>query len=280
MGTDLARRGVDIRLPLWSANALLHAPDVVRQIHADYIDAGAQVITANTFRTNVRTLARAGLQDRMRELTHRAVTLARQAVMASGRAGLKIAGSMAPVEDCYSPELVPHDESVLFDEHSQLAHDLAAAGCDLLLIETMNTVREAAAAMHAAYVIGLPVWVSVMPGPDNRLLSGESLDEAVRAILPFGPQALLVNCLPVAQVSAALSVLRHAVGARADITIGAYANAGHVEDAGWSIEHGVSPRDYAGAAAHWRALGATIIGGCCGTTPDHIRALTTSLSLR
>jgi S-methylmethionine-dependent homocysteine/selenocysteine methylase len=273
MGAELARRGVDIGLPLWSANALLTAPHVVQQIHADYAAAGATVLTANTFRTNARTLERAGLSGQSRELTFKAVTLARQV---AARLGIRVAGSMAPVEDCYSPWLIPQDEAVLLREHSELAHDLADAGCDLLLIETMNTVREAAAAAQAARATGLPVWVSFILGPDHHLLSGEPLREAIQAVLPFKPQAVLLNCLPVAQVADALALLRTLV-TDASVVIGAYANAGHVEDGNWSLAHGVTPDDYAQAAQTWQALGANIIGGCCGTTPAHIRAVMQAL---
>jgi S-methylmethionine-dependent homocysteine/selenocysteine methylase len=287
MGTELARRGVDTGLPLWSANALLSAPDEVRQIHADYIRAGARVITADTFRTNVRTLARAGLRDRARELTFKAVELAREATMMvttprKGRVANSpyktlVAGSMAPVEDCYSPELVPGDEGVLLSEHAELARNLADAGCDLLLIETMNTIREAVAAARAAAATGLPHWSSFMLRPDNHLPSGECLADAVRAVLPFGPRAVLVNCIPVAQVQSALELLREAVGG-AGILLGAYGNAGHVEEDGWTLRHAVSPPEYAQAALEWRRAGACIIGGCCGTQPAHIRTLTAALA--
>ena len=272
MGTELARRGVDTGLPLWSANALLHAPDMVRRIHLDYLMTGARVVTTDTFRTNLRTLERAGLRERMRELTFTAVELARQAAASANRSDVLIAGSIAPVEDCYSPELAPRDEAVLLAEHAALARQLAEAGCDLLLLETMNTVREAAAAARAAAQTGLPVWVSFMLGDDNRLLGGESLHDAVAAVRPYRPQAVLVNCLPVAQVSSALALLRDEVGA--GIQIGAYANAGHIGEQGWSMEDGVTPQDYAAAAIEWRAGGASIIGGCCGTTPEYIHAVT------
>jgi S-methylmethionine-dependent homocysteine/selenocysteine methylase len=271
MGTELARRGVDTGLPLWSANALLNAPQTVCQIHRDYLLAGAQVLTTNTFRTNTRTLLRAGLYQRMQELVHVAVALARQAAQETSRASAIIAGSLAPVEDCYSPWLTPADEEVLFAEHAELAGHLQRAGCDVLLVETMNTVREAAMAVRAAAATGLPVWVSFMLGPDNRLLSGEGLEEALRAVMAYRPQAVLVNCLPVAQVGSALEALRRVVPP--GVKIGAYANAGHVEEAGWSMAHGVSPEAYAQAALGWRQLGAQIIGGCCGTTPDHIAAV-------
>lgn len=229
LGTELTRRGVDTRLPLWSARALMDAPEVVRRIHADYAEAGAEVLTANTFRTNTRALARAGLPDQVAALTRVAVGLARAG--AAGRA--RVAGSIAPVEDCYSPDLVPDDAS-LAREHGELANALAGAGCDLILVETMNTVREAAIAAAAAARTGLPLWVSWTLGPDDRLLSGETLAEAVRAIRPLGPEAVMVNCIPVAQVSSALRALRAAVGDDV-IRIGAYANVGHVDDeVGWT----------------------------------------------
>ena len=274
MGTELARRGVDTGLPLWSANALLVAPEVVRQIHLDYLDAGARVMTANTFRTNVRTLLHAGMGDRARELTFKAVQLARNAARMSEDTKVSIAGSIAPVEDCYSPQLVPQDEAVLLAEHTAMARNLADAGCDLLLIETMNTIREAVAAARAAAATHLPIWVSFVLDADNHLLSGETLDDAVRAVAPLGPQAVLVNCIPVAQVTPALALLRDSARwSTAPLVTGAYANAGHVGEGGWSMEHGVAPQDYARAAQSWFDAG--IIGGCCGTTPDHIRALRT-----
>ena len=248
MGTELARRGVDTGLPLWSANALLSARQIVRQIHQDYLRAGAQVITTDTFRTNRRTLARAGLYEQMSELTHLAVALAlaRQAVdevaLERGHVRALIAGSIAPVEDCYSPWLTPQDETELLAEHTELAQHLYAAGCNLLLIETMNTVREAVAATRAAEDTGLPVWVSFMLGPDNHLLSGETLKEALHGVISHHPQAVLVNCLPVAQVPSTLDELRRNLPS--DVLVGAYANAGHVEEAGWSMAHGVTPVAY------------------------------------
>jgi len=272
MGSELERRGVSTALPLWSAAALDDAPEVVERIHSEYLAAGAQVITTNTFRTNIRALAKAGIAHRARELTHRAVALARRALQTcSAPAGALIAGSIAPVEDCYAPALVPSDAELLA-EHTILANNLAEAGVDLLLIETQNTIREAVAALRAARATGKPVWVSFTLNAENQLLSGEPLSEAVRAVLPWQPSAVLVNCIPVAQVAPVVKQLRALVPAH--VAIGAYANAGRIdEDGQWTMEGGVLPDDYAKAAREWRALGATIIGGCCGTTPAHIAAL-------
>ncbi len=275
LGTELTRRGCDTRLPLWSARALMDAPEIVRRIHADYAEAGAEVLTANTFRTNTRALARAGFPDQVGALTRMAVELARAG--AAGRA--RVAGSIAPVEDCYSPERVPDDDA-LTREHTELAVALAGAGCDLILVETMNTVREAAIAAAAAARTGLPIWVSFTLGGDDRLLSGKTLAEAVRAIRPLSPEAFLVNCIPVAQVTSALRALRSAVG-ESDIRIGAYANVGHVDDeVGWTLTDAVSPSAYVAAARGWLASGATLVGGCCGTTPAHSAALSELVNLK
>jgi len=273
MGTELTRRGIDTHLPLWSARALIDCPEVVQQIHQDYAAAGAQVLTTNTFRTNRRTLDRAGLGDQMRELTHTAVKLARNAATAN----MRVAGSLAPVEDCYTPDLVPED-AALGDEHDELARYLAEAGCDLLLVETMNTTREAVAATRAAAKTGLPLWVSFTLNAESNLVSGENLADAIKAVIPFQPSAILVNCIPVAQVATALAVLRQHVPA--NVHYGAYANVGHVDaEVGWTLTHAVTPSQYREAAQEWRTLGASIIGGCCGTMPAHIEALHSHLRL-
>jgi S-methylmethionine-dependent homocysteine/selenocysteine methylase len=291
MGTELTRRGVDTTLPLWSAIALDTAPAVVERIHLDYLNAGAQVITANTFRTNVRALAKAGIAHRARALTFTAVELARNAVETvrkwesekvnesptfplSHLPPFSVAGSIAPVEDCYTPELVPSEDE-LHAEHAVLARNLADAGVDLILVETMNTIREAVAAANAAHRTGKPLWVSFTLGADNHLLSGETLHDAVNAVMPFAPQAVLVNCIPVAQITSALGTLKAAVAGRCEW--GAYGNVGHVDDVvGWTLTDAVSPAAYAEAAQAWRELAAGIIGGCCGTTPAHIAAVAAS----
>ncbi len=107
MGTELQRRGANTLLPLWSAEALVLSPALVRQIHEEYIRAGADIITANTFRTTRRTFVRTGLPDRSQRLTTTALSLARQAREAFRDRDILVAGSIAPLEDCYRPELVP-----------------------------------------------------------------------------------------------------------------------------------------------------------------------------
>ncbi len=289
-GTELQRRGVDTGLPLWSARALLEATDVLRAIHADYVVAGADILTTNTFRTHRRTLERAGFEARTHELTQLAVQIAREVAQTSDRP-VFVAGSMSPLEDCYSPQLVPSDRE-LRREHAEMAHDLAEAGCDVLLVETMNTVREAVIAAQCARETGLPVCVSLVVGPNALppdqidlarasagrilLLSGESIADAVQAIRPIEPAAILINCVPLAYSDQALAELRAATPWQAADSgpIGLYANVGHADDRlGWTLTNDVLPEAYARHAQHWLAQGVRIIGGCCGTTPAHIAAL-------
>jgi S-methylmethionine-dependent homocysteine/selenocysteine methylase len=269
-GTELERRGVRTGLPLWSTHALLEAPETLRAVHADYARAGAEVITANTFRTQGRTLLRAepglALAERDATLTAQAVALARQGVLDAG-SGAWIAGSAPTLEDCYRPDLVP-DPACLTAEHARHVANLVAAGVDLILVETMNSIREALAAGEAAAASGLPFVISFVSWRDARLLSGEGLAEAIEAVRTLSPLAVGVNCLPPSAVPPCLDVLR-----RAALPFGVYANLGEPEDeTGFARSEDCPPARFASIAASWRDAGARFVGGCCGTTPAHIRA--------
>lgn len=271
-GTELNRRGVDTSLPLWSAAAIESSPRVLGQIHADYAAAGAEIVTANTFRTHERNLRAAGIHGRAANWTRRAVAIAREAAPQAW-----IAGSQAPLEDCYSPHLTPDDDA-LRKEHQHMADHLAAAGVDLILIETQPTIREALAAARAAASTGLPFMVSFVCGGDGRLLSGESLPAATEAVLAFHPCALLVNCAPARIIEHLLRELRSACG---ELPIGGYANVGEADPIqGWRNADADDPVRYAAYASTWLAGGARLIGGCCGTTPEHVHHLNKMIANR
>jgi len=265
-GTELERRGVACPLPLWSAGALVDAPHVVEAIHRDYVEAGADIIVANTFRTNPRTLRNACRSSDGPMLNESAIELARRA--ARGRDVL-IAASLAPLEDCYHPERVPCDDE-LQAEHAQMAAWLAAAGPDLVWIETMSTVRELHAAATAVAEYDLPFAASVVVRETGELLSGDALEDAVAAVEPLGPLAVGLNCIPPRGMSDILPRLRR-LTAR---PLAAYAHIGNPTPIrGWSYAQDVTPDQYADYARQWLQLGATVVGGCCGTTPAHTRAV-------
>jgi S-methylmethionine-dependent homocysteine/selenocysteine methylase len=277
-GTELERRGCFAGLPLWSAHALLDAPEMVEAIHADYARAGADVLIANTFRTQRRTLSRAAtpsaLGDRDQSLTGLAVDLARRGARAVDRATW-VAGSAPPLEDCYRPDLVP-GQAALVTEHGRHALLLARAGVDFVMVETMNSVREARAAAEAARRVDLEVVVSFVCWDGPRLLSGEPLAEACRSVVDLAPLAVGVNCLPPSNVDACLAVL-----ADSGLPFGVYPNLGEpADDRGLRRREDVSPSRYARQALGWVRAGARFVGGCCGTTPAHIRATARALDRR
>jgi len=269
MGTELQRRDADTSVPLWSARALLRDPELVWTIHCDEAGNGADILTANTFRTHARTLAKAGLGDRSAELTALAIRLAHQAASLRGRE-IFVAGSLSPLEDCYRPDLTPDQGAVAREQEAQ-ARFLADAGVDLILAETHNSLREAVAAAEAARATGLPSVISLVTDGEGRLLSGDSIEAAARALEPAAPDALGINCVPARRLAEDLARLAAAVPGR---PLAAYGNLGlPADERGWAFTEELEPEAYAELARRWVALGARIVGGCCGTTPAHTRAL-------
>ncbi len=265
MGTELARRGVSTPAPQWSAAALDSSPEIIESIHNDYAHAGATVHTANTFRTDPWSLRDVpSMADRWRQLTARAVEIARAAVPASH----KIAGSLSPLEDCYSPQRVPENR-ICRDEHRRFAEALAEAGVDLILCETFTSPREALIAVESAVATRLPVWLSLCRGPESEIFSPDDILTTARRATDLGVNALLVNCSPLA-ITADLVEKMASLGPQ----VGCYANVGSPDEHdGWVSDGEASPRAYRASAASWLEKGATILGGCCGTGPEHIKAL-------
>jgi S-methylmethionine-dependent homocysteine/selenocysteine methylase len=276
LGSELERRGVDCGLPLWSANALVTSRDTLKQIHRDYIEAGAQIIATCTFRTTARTFKRARLRDQSEPLTRLAVQIARQARDESAAESALIAGSIGPLEDCYRPDLVPSDAE-LRDEHAEHAERLVAAGVELLFIETMGTIREARIAAEEAKKRGIEFAVSFLGAKTGAIYGGESLRDALNAIIPLGPSALCVNCLSPLVIQPLLDKFLEAmeeVPVLSRVALGVYANVGAITpDFTSPIAIEIGPDRYADFAKEWHKTGFKLIGGCCGTTPDHITAL-------
>ena len=261
VGTQLDRCGIWIGGDDWSAAALREAPGVVQQIHRDYALAGAVVHTANTFRTKRRNAG-----SDWETLTRTAIELARRGAE-SVSVECQIAGSIAPLADCYRPDLSPNNS---YPEHAELAHVLADAGCDLLLCETFPNVAEAVQAVAACAETKVETWVSFTAGPSSNLLNPSQIVEGARETIEVGARAVLVNCIP---ASDTLRFVKALAKANLPVPIGAYANAGMSPDGHrWNSDEASDPHQYALFARQWRDAGATIIGACCGTGPDHIEA--------
>ncbi|NND08883.1 MAG: homocysteine S-methyltransferase family protein [Saprospiraceae bacterium] len=268
IGTCLEQQGIKTELPLWTAFAHMKHPQRILDIHKAYIDAGADIISANTWRASYYLLEKTGHLDRLDRAIEEAASLGRQAWTSSTRSGL-LAASIAPLEDCYQPSLAPSEE-MMHKYHDKQLSLLAAHDFDLLMAETINTKREAIIIAHLANHYAIPVTISFITDGDERLLSGELLTHAIDAIAPLEPVAILLNCRSVAGIAKGASVLSNHKG---NFLKGIYPNGPGKPDEhqGWiEIEDSVSVfRDYMFAWAGTFHL----LGGCCGTTPAHIASL-------
>jgi homocysteine S-methyltransferase len=264
-------RGVPTTLPLWSAAALLTNPEVVQQIHEDYIKAGAEIIITDTFNSTRRMFAKKRIAEKAREATILACKLAqeaRKAVKASHE--VFIAGSVAPLEDCYSPELTPSQKE-LKKEHGEIAQDLKDGGVDFILIETMITLSEALAAINAAKNVGLPFAVSFCCNDRDQLLGKEDLKDVVHEVEKYHPLFIGVNCVSLEIATKTVRYLRKIT----TYPIAVYAQGDGIpdDDQGWKFEKKDLDAIYLHYAKQWQKAGAQIIGGCCGTTPTLIEKI-------
>jgi len=280
MGRELRARGVDIMTSIWSANGLLTAPHTVKQIHTDFISAGADMITTNTYGIIRINLAKEGLEHRFKELNLLACDLANQARQQADRTVL-VAGSLPPLAGSFRPDLVGEISKIapLYQEQA----DLLAPHVDLLICETMSSASEAKAAAMAACRTGKPVWVawSLHEDRSGNLRSGESIQEAAKMLSDLPVRGFLANCSAPESITKAMPRLAGIVG---DF-FGGYANAFEAIPDDWELDGGktsdglldmrsdLDPEQYAQHVAHWLQAGATVVGGCCGTGPEHIASL-------
>ncbi len=285
IGTELVRRGVR-----WRKHGLLTDADAVEQLHAEYLAAGSDVIRTNTFQLNPRIylnvfrsrehmghIGAPGLENLTPKLLRKSVSLARRARTRAGREGqAAIAGVLSPLEHCFRPDLSPPFE-VARREHEEISRVLADEGVDFFILESMNTIAEARAALEAGHAAGLPVWVSFVLGPEGELLSREPLQQACAEMERGGASAVLVNCAPPGDIRDAIAKLK--LSAR--LPLGGFAHIGRFSPPSWKFEffpqftgtEECPPAQFAAWATRWREKGAVILGGCCGTGPTHIAAL-------
>jgi len=277
MGQELINRKASGQGVLWSAKALFDHPDAVVAIHEDYIRAGADIITTNSYACIRNNFESEGLLDRLGEVNRLSAELAHRARDACGKPVL-IAGSMGPQRGSYRPDLVGGyaETEALYREQAEFLGPFV----DFFICETLSCRLESRAAVAAAMTIGKPVWLSWSiedsGAPDLR--SGEPVADAWRDIADMGVSAVLLNCSPPEAIGKVIPELISV----SDVPVGAYANAFTPIPDKWDF-HGdssippprtdVTPEAYAAHAAKWVAAGARIVGGCCEVGPAHIACL-------
>ena len=268
MGTMLYAGGVAFSVCFDALN--LTEPALVARVHREYIDAGSEIILSNTFGANRYKLAEHGLVDRVAEINRAGVDLARRSVLASFREVL-VAGDVGPL----GVRLVPYGRVQKAQAHAAFAEQieaLAQAGADLIVIETLTDLQETLAAVQAAKeVCELPVVASMTFTRDDRTLLGDAPQAVARRLWRAGAEMIGVNCS--GGPDQLLRIVHQMHTAVPEAPLWVKPNAGWPQQVGGRIRYPATPAYFGDYVWAFHEGGACIVGGCCGTTPDHIIAM-------
>lgn len=278
-GRELARRGAPFRQPEWSALALTEAPDIVKEVHLDFIRAGAEVVTTNNYAVVPFHIGQERFDNEVKDLVNIAVMQAKQAVKESGQKVL-IAGCLPPLFGSYRADLFQENEA---EKLAKPIIESLAPHVDFWLAETQSCLKEVET-IHAL----LPndhrdFWVSFTLQDELKLeqpllRSGENIQQAAEMIIRLGAKAVLFNCCQPEVILKAIITIKSLLPD--GIEIGAYANAfppqnneATANDGLDEVRTDLNPAVYLKFAQEWKEAGATLIGGCCGIGPEHISEL-------
>ena len=281
-GTDIQRRGAPMSGETWCAEVNLTHPGIVRAVHEDYIGAGAEVITANTFASSALLFNALGRDDELLKIDRTAVGIARQAATGTQVAVAGSVSTMRPVvpgsDRTLKQRQWPEREArALF---KRKVDNLAAAGVDLLMMEMMRDVDYSVWATEAALATGLPVWVGISAerrgdckitgfGREDQLL-----DDVARALAAIKPAVINIMHTSPNDTGEALDIVRRYWQG----PLGTYPESGYFKMPDWQFVDIIAPTELVAKSKAWKAQGVTIFGGCCGIGPDHIAALKKELA--
>jgi homocysteine S-methyltransferase len=278
-GTEIQRRGVPMDGETWCAEVNVGAPETVREVHASYVDAGAELIIANTYATSPLLFDHLGRGDDVERIDGIAIGLAQQA--ADGR--VLVGGSISVMR----PVVAGGDRTEVLGDwteervralYRRKAVAMAASGVDVLVMEMMRDADYSVWATEEAIATGLPVWVGIAV---ERASSGElvgtsrpdcQLEVIVDALAPLGPDLVAIMHSSPDDTGPALDVVRR----RTDARLGIYPESGFFEMPDWRFVDIIGVDDLVARTRGWVDQGARVVGGCCGITPDHIAALATA----
>ncbi len=282
-GTEIQRRGGAMDDATWCAEANLQQPDLVRGVHRAYLEAGAELIIANTFATSPLLFATLGRDDEVATIDRAAVRLAREAVDATGGTAA-VAGSISTMQ----PVLAGDDrtdrsrtwtEAEVRERYRRKTGTLAEAGVDVLVMEMMRDTGPSVWATEAARETGLPVWVglSFEPGPDGGLVGWGrpecAMGDVIAALTATGPDLVAVMHTAIDDTGSALAAVRSRYGG----PLGSYPESGRFAMPDWVFVDVIGVDELVDVTRTWVAQGVTVVGGCCGVSPEHIAGLAAGL---
>ena len=280
-GSELENRGIKMDNS-WCATASLEF-DILKQIHKDYINAGAKIITTNTYASNRMILEVAGVEDKFEEINLTAINAAIQAREECGRDDVLVAGSLShqiPYEDAfrsqeekdkYIKKLTPDYFRKSFDE---LAFFLADNGCDFILLELMYRPDRIDIIFDSASKVGLPVWAGFSSRNKDGLIAlttdyEYSFKKMISNVKHHKLDAVGIMHCDISVIEESIKELKEVY----NLPIMAYPEVAVFNFPHYDMSNVIQPNDYLVEAKKWKDAGAQIIGGCCGTTVEHIKLL-------
>ena len=279
LGTELERRGHDLRDSLWSAHLLIDEPGAIAAVHRDYVLAGADILITSSYQLSFAGTPAHSLDDAtVREALTRSVTLAREA--ARGR-NITVAASIGPygaarADGSEFTGIYDRNEDELVAFHRERFRHLAASDADMLAVETLPSFAEAKALLRLLDQSPRAAWFSFACRNASQIADGTAFADCVALVASHTRVAAVgINCTPPQFVAELVTTASRITNK----PVLAYPNSGETWDAttrGWSGT--AMPGSFVAAARRWRERGASWIGGCCRTTPEHIRALRTAFA--
>jgi len=281
IGTELERRGVPMDSQAWCGVAAQGYAPILEEIHCDYIRAGAEIITANTYASSRLMLSNAGIGDQVIGINTEAIRIASRARANMNRDDVAIAGSLSHMipllggADQVDPAKKPENSQVSEALHEQ-ADIFVKECCDLILLEMMYAPERMMIALDAAVGSGLPVWAGLSARSDSRgnLMSYEksseiAFKEIVKICINYGVDAIGIMHTRPNLIYSCIKEIRNIW----DGLIYCYPDSGYFKMPNWRFEKIITPAAFSELARHWIGAGASAIGGCCGLSPPHIRSL-------
>jgi len=268
MGTELNNRGVKTALPLWTADANILHPHLVQNIHSEYIYAGADYITTNTFRSTSWTYKRAGYTNaKAKMMAKKSLYSGVKCAQNASKGVVKIAGSITTLDDCYTPESFP-GRNIAIDVYRQTLDWLIDAGVDFILFETMGNLEEIEIALSLSSQYKKPIWLSVIMKDSKKILDGTYLKNIFSIVNQYSVQTFLLNCNEISKTIFTLKNIHHFW----DGMWGVYPNLG-VKDYSNDYFDIISNNKFILGIKNILKHDPYVIGCCCGSTPMHIKIL-------